>query len=80
MKERIFEIIGDACALPEEITPESELKLLSLDSLSFVGAVVKLEEEFGIEFDLDELCILDWETVGDIVKCTEEKLNAKEQD
>ncbi len=78
MKEKIVEIIQNACALEEEITTESELKLLSLDSLSFVGAVVEIEEEFGLEFELDELGIFNWKTVGDIIKNVEEKINAKQ--
>ena len=78
MKNKIIEIIQNACALEEEITLESELKLLSLDSLSFVNVVVELEETFEVEFELDELEVFDWKTVGDIVKAVEEKINAKE--
>ena len=78
MKERVLEIIRNACAIDEEITLSSELKLLSLDSLTFVGIVVELEEEFGVEFELDELGIFDWKTVGDIVKNLEDKVNEKE--
>ena len=77
MKNKIIEIIQNACALEEEITLESELKLLSLDSLSFVNVVVELEETFEVEFELDELEVFDWKTVGDIVKAVEEKINAK---
>lgn len=36
MREEIIEIVRSYCALEEDIGPESELKLLSLDSLSFV--------------------------------------------
>ena len=78
MKERVLEIIRNACAIDEEVTLSSELKLLSLDSLTFVGIVVELEEEFGVEFELDELGIFDWKTVGDIVKNLEDKVNEKE--
>ena len=77
MKDKVIEIIKNACAIDEEVTPESELKLLSLDSLSFVGIIVKLEEEFEVEFDLDELGVLDWKTVGDIITGVEDKLNEK---
>ena len=54
------------------------MKVLSLDSLSFVNVVVELEETFEVEFELDELEVFDWKTVGDIVKAVEEKINAKE--
>ena len=77
MKEKVIEIIQNACALEEDITPDSELKLLSIDSLSFVLAVTELEEQFGIEFEIDELGVFNWKTVGDIFKAVEEKLNEK---
>ena len=44
MKDRVIEIIKNACAIDEAVTLESELKLLSLDSLTFVGIVVQIEE------------------------------------
>jgi len=78
MKDRVVEIIRNACAIDEEVTLDSELKLLSLDSLTFVSIVVELEEEFGIEFELDELGVFDWKTVGDITNSVEEKVNEKE--
>ncbi len=77
MENKIIEIIQNACALDEEITLDSELKLLSIDSLSFVGAIVEMEETFGIEFDIDELDVFDWKTVGDIVQAIKEKCNAE---
>ena len=77
MKEKVIKILKNACALPEEISEESELKLLSLDSLSFVGAVVEIEETFGIEFDIDELDVFSWTTAGDVVRAVEEKIHAK---
>ena len=77
MKDRVVEIIRNACAIDEEVTLDSELKLLSLDSLTFVSIVVELEEEFGIEFELDELGVFDWKTVEDIANSVEEKVNEK---
>lgn len=78
MKDKVIRIIKKACALEEDISLESELALLSLDSLSFVNVIVELEEEFGIEFDIDELAIFHWKTVDDIVKNIEEKINVTE--
>lgn len=77
MKEKIIEIIKKACALEEEITEESELKTLSLDSLSFVGAIVEMEDEFGISFDIDELDVFGFNTISDIIHSVEEKTNEK---
>ena len=54
------------------------MKLLSLDSLTFVNIVIEIEDMYGIEFEIDELGIFDWKTVGDIIDSVEEKLNEKE--
>lgn len=78
MKEKIIEIIRNACAIDEEVAPDSELKLLSLDSLTFVNIVIEIEDMYEIEFEIDELGIFDWKTVGDIIDSVEEKLNEKE--
>ena len=76
MKERVIQIVRRACALDEDVNEYSELQMLSLDSLSFVGAIVDLDTEFGITFDVDELTVISWTTVGDIIKAIEEKKNA----
>ncbi|HCY51563.1 MAG TPA: D-alanine--poly(phosphoribitol) ligase subunit 2 [Clostridiales bacterium] len=77
MKDKIIKVIQKACAIKEDVTPESELKLLSLDSLSFVGAIVEIEKIFSVEFEIDELSVSDWKTVEDIIKGVEKKINEK---
>lgn len=77
MKEKIISIIQKGCALEEVVFPESELKALSLDSLSFVAVLVAIEEEFQIEFELDELDMGAWNTVADVIKAAEEKADDK---
>ncbi|MCH5164499.1 MAG: acyl carrier protein [Clostridiales bacterium] len=76
MKDKVIEIIRKACALDETVSESSELQMLSLDSLSFVSAIVDLETEFGICFDVDELTVFSWTTVGDVIKAVEERINA----
>jgi|InofroStandDraft_1065614.scaffolds.fasta_scaffold201398_1 acyl carrier protein len=73
MKEKIINILARACALPEEINESTELATLSIDSLSFVGAVVELESEFGVQFEPEELDLFGWLTAGDVVRAVEEK-------
>ena len=68
MKEKIIEIIRNACALEEnDITLETKLQDLSLDSLSFIEAIVKIEQKFNIEFEIDQADLVYWNTVGDII-------------
>ena len=57
MREKVCEFIKKHCALEEEVTEESKLRELSLDSLSFVQVVVDIEAEMGIEFEIEELNI-----------------------
>lgn len=76
MRERIIEIIRDACALKEDnITFETNLGDISLDSLTFIEVIVRIEQEFGIEFDDEDLNIDDWGTIGDVIHYVEGKIN-----
>ena len=78
MKEKIIELLREACALEEKrITAKTKLKDLSLDSLSFIEFLVHVEEEFGIEFDDEELYIGKWEGIEDIIFFVERKINDK---
>lgn len=56
----------------EKIEPTMELKLLGLDSLDLVEVMMKLEEEFNIEFTNDEM--LGFTTVADVLADIEKKL------
>lgn len=78
MKDKVIEIIKNACAIDEEVTPESELKLLSLDSLSFVGAIVEIESCFGIECD-DGLIMNEYLTVNDLINYVGRKIDEKQE-
>ena len=75
MKEKFIELIRNACALEEKITEESALQELSIDSLSFIEFLVRIEETFNIEFEAEELDMSGWETVGDILKEVERKIH-----
>ena len=76
--EKIIRIVREACALEEAVTEDSRLKELSLDSLSFISALVQIEDETEIEFEIEELNIDGWETVGNLIKAVEEKGRGKQ--
>ena len=67
MKEKFIEIIQEACALDDVVSVDTKLQDISMDSLSFVEAIVKIEQEFDIEFGVDEAELTYWDTVGDII-------------
>ena len=58
---------GDAA----EITQATTFEELGVDSLDTVEMVMKLEEDLGIELEMDGK----FETVGDLVKFVESKLS-----
>ena len=55
----------------KEVTLESNLKELGLDSLDVVDMLMDLEEKFGIEFDNEEM--MAFAVVNDIVVAIENK-------
>ena len=78
MKDIIIQIIKDACALDEDIEIDSSLDVLSIDSLTFISVIVRIEEVFNIEFDWDQLDIKKWKKVKDLICIIEELCYEKE--
>ncbi|MCH5171871.1 MAG: acyl carrier protein [Erysipelotrichales bacterium] len=56
----------------DELDPNAELKSLGLDSLDLVELIMDIEEQYGIEFDNEEL--VEFKTVGDVLSAIEKKL------
>lgn len=62
--DRVVKILQEQDGLEDvELTADTKLSDLGLDSLAIVEGVMACEDEFGIEIDADEAP----ETVGDIV-------------
>ena len=55
----------------KEITGETELRSLAIDSLDLVEIVMEAEEEFGVAFSNDELN--NFTTVNDVVNAIKSK-------
>lgn len=69
--DRIVKILQEQDGLEDvEITNDTKLSDLGLDSLAVVEAVMACEDEFGIEVDADASP----ETVGDFVDMVEKLL------
>ena len=69
----IVKLLKDYVSDEIEITRESTLKELQIDSLDLVEVVVSAEEETGVTFEDDEL--VDLKTVGDVVDLLNKKTN-----
>lgn len=54
----------------EEIKKESTFESLGIDSLDAVEMVMEIEEEMGVQLDLDR----DLETIDELIKFVEEKM------
>ena len=70
--EAIAELIADRieCEV-SEITPESKIHDLGIDSLDTVELLMNLEDRIGVQIELDEKV----ETVGELVAFVESKMN-----
>ncbi|MEM6759593.1 MAG: acyl carrier protein [Pseudomonadota bacterium] len=50
IKDKVIEIIAEQAVLePSDVTPESTLESLGIDSLGLVESIFAIEEEFDIE-------------------------------
>jgi len=77
ISEKIISMVVESCAITEhDVGEDTEIKTISLDSLSFVGLIVGLENEFGVEFEDERLNIYGYETVRDIIAVVEDLINA----
>ena len=56
----------------KEVTLESNIKDLGLDSLDIVDLLMDMEEKYGIEFENEEMSSL--VTVSDVIKAVELKI------
>ena len=56
----------------DSITPESNFETLGIDSLDVVEMIMELENEYGVEFDLENQNISSFKELADFI---ESKLN-----
>ncbi|HPD88115.1 MAG TPA: acyl carrier protein [Oscillospiraceae bacterium] len=63
MLERIAKVINDYMETERSITESTTFAELELDSLDMVELVMNLEEEFGVNIEMDESL----KTVGDLM-------------
>lgn len=71
IKERVINIICDLCELEEFCNEQTLLASLSLDSLSMVILLVRIEEEFEISLDESDMNPYDLISVKDIIDLVE---------
>ena len=69
--EEFKKIISNHCK-SSEITLDSNLKDLGLDSLDLLEIVTEGEELLNIRFEDEEL--LSFKTVADVIRCAESKM------
>ncbi len=71
MFERIAKYLADQLDIAvEDIKPETTFESLGIDSLDTVEMVMDLEEELGVELELEEKVT----TVGELVEFVESKV------
>lgn len=71
MFDKIAALLADHCDVDvSTITPETTFESLGIDSLETVELVMDLEEELGVELELEEKLA----TVGEFVSFVESKM------
>lgn len=80
MNEIIINIIKDNLALKKDVNNKTNLNTLSIDSLSFINALVTIEEVFSITFKDEELNINNFKNVNDLINLIKRKVLENEKD
>jgi acyl carrier protein len=76
METKIKEIIkssSDVVGLIDDLGLEDSLTKLGLNSLNYVRIITKLEEEYGVEFDPDDLDFENFKTIKLLMDYIEKK-------
>ncbi len=71
---KLEELVGEKTK-GQKVTPEVKLSDLGLDSLDKADIMIRIEDEFGISFNEDEMVGVS--TVGELEKTIETKLADK---
>lgn len=58
-----------------EITNESPLEEIGIDSLSFLRIIIEIESEFGFEFNMEDLNNQNFQTLGCVISYIKENIN-----
>ena len=73
MLERIISYMSEQLDIPaEDINRDTTFESLHLDSLDMVEMVMDMEEELGVDFEMEGK--LNVETIGELADLIEEKL------
>lgn len=73
--KKIFEvIIANLKSKTDNISVDTELSSIGIDSLTFIKLVVALECEFDFEFDDEKLVIKEFQTIKSLINYTEKKV------
>ena len=73
MLERIISYLSEQLDIPaEDINRDTTFESLHLDSLDMVEMVMDMEEELGVDFEMEDK--LNVETIGELADLIEEKL------
>ena len=71
MFEKIAKYLAEQMDIPmEDITPETTFESLGIDSLDTVEMVMDLEDDLGVELEVEEKIA----TIGELVAFVESKL------
>lgn len=73
--EEVINIIKDCVVEEQDITKETRIADLSLDSITFISIIVEIEERYNIEFDDEHMMMEIFTTINDLMEYVNKSMN-----
>ena len=71
VEQRVRKVMANHADV-SKLTVNDDLKAIGLDSLDLVEVSMEIEEEFGIQFEMED--IAQFNTLGDVLRIIESKI------
>ena len=74
-QEELINIIKEAVKDNQDITKETVLADLGIDSITFISLIIEIEDRYDIEFDDEKMMIEQYKTIGDLIIYIKESID-----
>ena len=77
IEQEIVKLMIEVGELTDNIGLDTTFKEIEIESLNFITIIVEIEDNFGIEFDDENMLTSNYKTVGDFVNYVENIIKIK---
>lgn len=74
IEQEIVRLMIEVGELPDNIGLDNTFKEIGVESINFITIIVEIEDDFGIEFDDENMISSNYQTVGDFVNYVKSKI------